>query len=788
LRKASAVLAALLALALVGTGSVSAAVISTGQQQAATPAAPAPPKIVIIVGAVEGTTSSYRAKADAEYNEAIKYTPNVVKVYSPNATWAAVQAAVDGASIVIYHGHGNGWPSPYTYDPQYKTKDGFGLNATAGAGDYNLKYYGEPSIRTLRFAPYALVFLHNLCYASGNSEPGHANPTLNVAKQRVENYASAFLAAGAKAVIAGGHGNAIGYLQRLFTVDETILENFRNQHDYNGNEIVFNSSRTPGAVAVMDPDQPQQGFYRSVTGDLNTRNSDVTGLTAGQFSPTCPATHLRASPSTSSTSEGQVGTSAIVTISGIVSGDSWTTNCLGDCPTARSGSSWYVVSTINGESVSSLYGESEVYVPTGALYQTFGDADPAPSPTPTPGPTAAAGTYVALTPNRLLDSRAGNGFTGPLKAGVARSFQVTGRNPGNSSLNVPSNALAVTGTLTVTNATSGGWVSLTPELDNNPGTSTINVPAGDIRANGVTVPLGGGGILSVAFNGPASGHSAHVVFDVTGYFVPDNSGARYSSVTPNRLLDSRSGNGFSGPLQKGVARSFQVTARKPGNASQNIPSTAIAVTGNVTVTGPTAAGWITVTPALDNNPSTSTLNFPAGDTRASGLTLPLGPGGTLSIVYSGPPAGGTTDVVFDVTGYFVPGTTGARYVALSPNRLVDARYDLGFRGPMPISEACGFQVTGRHPGDGSRNVPTSAVAVTGNLTVTSATAPGWLTVTPTLSDNPSTSTLNFPAWDTRANGLTVQLGGGGILSVAHNGSSFGNTAQAIFDITGYFTP
>ena len=71
----------------------------------------------------------YRADADRAYAEAIKYTANVVKVYSPNATWARVKAATVGASVVIYFGHGNGWPSPYTYDPKYTTKDGFGLNA-----------------------------------------------------------------------------------------------------------------------------------------------------------------------------------------------------------------------------------------------------------------------------------------------------------------------------------------------------------------------------------------------------------------------------------------------------------------------------------------------------------------------------------------------------------------------------------------------------------------------------------------------------------------------------------
>jgi len=55
------------------------------------------PKVVLIVGATHSVTPTYRADADAVYAEAMKYTPNVVKVYSPNATWAAVKAAVAGA-------------------------------------------------------------------------------------------------------------------------------------------------------------------------------------------------------------------------------------------------------------------------------------------------------------------------------------------------------------------------------------------------------------------------------------------------------------------------------------------------------------------------------------------------------------------------------------------------------------------------------------------------------------------------------------------------------------------
>jgi hypothetical protein len=230
-------------------------------------------KVVIIVGATHGATSAYRTYADQAYAEAIKYTSNVVKVYSPNATWARVKAAVAGASVVIYMGHGNGWPSPYTYDPNYTTKDGFGLNATEGAGDYNNVYYGEPYVSTLDLAPGAVVILNHLCYAAGNSEPGAAEPTVSIAQQRVDNYAAGFLRAGAAAVIADGHGGPLGYLRDLFTTSQPLESLWAGQSNANGNIVSFPSVRTPGATAFQDPETPTSGFYRS----LVVRSATPTG-------------------------------------------------------------------------------------------------------------------------------------------------------------------------------------------------------------------------------------------------------------------------------------------------------------------------------------------------------------------------------------------------------------------------------------------------------------------------------------------------------------------------------
>jgi flagellar hook assembly protein FlgD len=221
-------------------------------------------KVVIIVGATEGTTSTYRSYADQAYAEAIKYTSRVTKVYSPNATWSKVKAAAAGANILLYYGHGNGWPSPYPYDPQYTTKDGMGLNDPTHLSDSVHKYYGEPSMAQLGLAPNAIVLLGNLCYASGNSEPGGTAPSVSVARQRIDNYSAGFLKGGARAVIADGHGGLISYIRGLFTSSRTIVDLWRSVPDFHGHATAFASTRSPGYTAYSDPDTTSGGYYRSL--------------------------------------------------------------------------------------------------------------------------------------------------------------------------------------------------------------------------------------------------------------------------------------------------------------------------------------------------------------------------------------------------------------------------------------------------------------------------------------------------------------------------------------------
>jgi hypothetical protein len=237
------------------------------------PAEAAQKKVVIVVGPVGANTASFKKTANATAAAAQAQGARVIKLFSPNATWARVKAAARGAHVFVYLGHGNGWPSPYR-PFQTRTKNGVGVNSAAGRGNNNHKYYGERFVASeLGLARGAVVILQRLCYASGNSEPGKANPTRAVAMQRVDNYAAGFLRGGASVVFAEGIGNSRYIFQGLFRSNKTMAEIFWSAPNATKkHRIQFNPSRAKG-LAILDPRRPGS-YYRSVVGTLNMRASD----------------------------------------------------------------------------------------------------------------------------------------------------------------------------------------------------------------------------------------------------------------------------------------------------------------------------------------------------------------------------------------------------------------------------------------------------------------------------------------------------------------------------------
>ena len=386
----------------------------------------------------------------------------------------------------------------------------------------------------------------------------------------------------------------------------------------------------------------------------------------------------------------------------------------------------------------------------------------------TPNGTAAfnpiASTYTPVPPVRLLDTRTGNGSSGRIAANTPRTFQIAGRSP------IPAEASAVTGNLAVTGGTNGWAVFLGPNPVAHPTSSTINFARGDTVANGITVALGSTGSLSATYMSSA-GNFIHLVFDVTGYFMPNSDGQTFHALAPFRIVDSRKGHGLAHHLVANTPSTFDV--RLQGE----VPGNATAVTGNVTAVNATSSWAIYVGPNPIAKPTTSTVNFGRGQTRGNNTTVALSGTGTLSATYMASP-GNTADLVFDVTGYFTADSSGSAYVPINPVRLLDSRVGNGFSGKLAAKTPRTVQIT-------NRGIAAGAVGLSGNLTVTNPTSSWAIFVGPNPEASPTASTLNFVKGETRNNGLIVALGTGGVVNVVYLSGS-GNTTDLVLDVTGYF--
>ncbi|HEY6555482.1 MAG TPA: PQQ-dependent sugar dehydrogenase, partial [Vicinamibacteria bacterium] len=121
-------------------------------------------------------------------------------------------------------------------------------------------------------------------------------------------------------------------------------------------------------------------------------------------------------------------------------------------------------------------------------------------------------------------------------------------------------------------------------------------------------------------------------------------GRDYHTVTPCRLVDTRT----STPLASGIERLFTLTGGTCG-----VPSSARALALNVTVTGPTGQGFVTLFPGNFTLPTTSNLNFSAGQTRANNTVTALSTNGQGTVrAFASVTGPGTVHLIIDVAGYF----------------------------------------------------------------------------------------------------------------------------------------
>ncbi len=133
--------------------------------------------------------------------------------------------------------------------------------------------------------------------------------------------------------------------------------------------------------------------------------------------------------------------------------------------------------------------------------------------------------------------------------------------------------------------------------------------------------------------------------DPTSFVVVSPPMALYT-VPPCRLLDTRDPNGPFGALPL-WANSHRYV---PAVDLCGIPSTARAVSVNLTVTEPTTDGNLRLFPALTPLPNASSINYSAGQTRANNAVVALSGFGSLDVFCA--QASGTAHVILDVNGYF----------------------------------------------------------------------------------------------------------------------------------------
>jgi hypothetical protein len=396
--------------------------------------------------------------------------------------------------------------------------------------------------------------------------------------------------------------------------------------------------------------------------------------------------------------------------------------------------------------------------------------DPAPAGSTTV--TTDGGEFVALTPARLLDTRAGQSTVdgqfaggGAVRGGTTLVLRVAGR-AGVPAVGAGSVAVTVTGT----NPTASTFVTAWPTGAARPVASNVNLVPRQTAPNAVVVKLGADGTISLF----AAAGRTDLIVDVAGWF-PESSGLVPG--VPRRLMDTRAGQSTfdgqgagGGPLGVHGVREVQVDGR--GFVATPDGSAAVL---NVTGTNPTGGTFLTAWPAGQPRPVASNLNLVSGATSPNLVVVPVGAGGRVSLYNNA----GTSDVVVDLLAV-IP--AGSSIHPLIPARLLDTRAgqtttDGGYAGTGALGprESLVLPVAGRG-GVPAQNVAAVAVNITGISPTTSTYVTTWPSGT-----RPNASNLNLVPREIRAGFAIVGLGGDGALRLYNN---TGSTDLAV-DVLGY---
>lgn len=396
---------------------------------------------------------------------------------------------------------------------------------------------------------------------------------------------------------------------------------------------------------------------------------------------------------------------------------------------------WFI--RVLAPAVAALLAAPLVAAPVAA--QVVPRAVPAPAaPAATPGGTAIGG-FHPVGPVRLLDTR----LTSKLPDGGVVAVDVSPA--------APADATGVALNVTTVDAEARGFITAYPCGSPRPDTSNVNPRIADATPNLVVVGLDSTRQVCL-FTFAAT----DLVVDATGWF--GAGGDAFHELPLFRLIDTRT---------QGPALPAGTDLRVP---MTGVPSTAVGVSVNVTITEPDGPGFATVHPCGTPVPPTSNVNYLTGENRANQAMVGLGDGAVCVFIVT------AAHVVVDLAGWFGPGDSGVPLDLVTGSRLVDTRNGTGTSvGPFTPGETRAFDP------DVAGTAPDGAHVVVLNVVATQAAAPGYLTVYPCSQGLPATSSVNYAPGNESTNLVTVPIDANGKICVF----SFERT-HVVIDLFGAF--
>jgi hypothetical protein len=428
-----------------------------------------------------------------------------------------------------------------------------------------------------------------------------------------------------------------------------------------------------------------------------------------------------------------------------------------------------------------------------------------------PSSTASGSGTMTVDPATITAGSAGNTLTFTFTAaGVVNNGKLEVTMPtGWSAPSTTATAAGYTTSTCGTVAASGSNILITAVTLTGNSTCTITYGSTASAGPGATAPATSGTSTFTTSEAATSsgtltalGTSPNLVLVAAG---------PYSPMTSIRVCDTRPGNpsnlngaatqcngvgNVGTTLAAGSTATINVANSSDGGLGTfGVPADASAVVMNVTATGATGGGYLTVFPTGFAQPTASNVNYVANESVPNLVEVRVGTSGDVSIYSSA-----STNLVIDIEGYIAPttpaGLGAGLYQALAaPVRICDTRPG-NYSNLMGQNEQCnGPDNEGGTLTDGDSlnvkvagidNVPVGAMAAVFNVTATNATQPGYLTVYPQGATQPYASNVNLVAGRPTSNRVIVPLSTSG--ATPGEITIFSSKAtDVIVDLSGYYT-